>query len=72
MSEKEIIIKLIENDGSSWTDLADELEFKKLTISKNLDSLTNKGIVKYYYIKGKYIINDKMLKTWLEIKKEQK
>lgn len=70
-SEKEIIIKLIENNGSSWTDLVDELEFTKPTISKYLDSLTNKGIVEYDYMEGKYIISDKMLKTWLEIKKEQ-
>ena len=71
VSEKEIIITLVENDGSSWTNLADELEFTKPTISKYLDSLTNKGIVEYDYMEGKYIISDKMLKTWLEIKKEQ-
>ena len=70
-SEKEIIIELFENNGCDWTSLIKQLKYTKPTISKYLDSLTNKGIVDYDYKEGKYIISDNMLKTWLKIKYEQ-
>ncbi len=70
-SEREIVIHLVENDGCDWTKLINELEYTKPTISKYLDSLTNKGIVEYDYKNGKYIISDKMLKTWLTTKYKQ-
>lgn len=70
-SEKEIIIKLLESNGCDWTTLIKELKYTKPTISKYLDSLTNKGIVEYDYNHGKYVISDNMLKTWLKIKYEQ-
>lgn len=69
-AEREIIINLIENDGLSWNSLFEELPYSKPTISKYLDSLSNKGIVEYDFNR-KYIISDEMLKTWLKVKYEQ-
>ena len=71
VTEREIVIQLVENNGCDWTSLIKNLKYTKPTISKYLDSLTNKGIVEYDYIEGKYIICDKMLKTWLKIKNQQ-
>ena len=70
VQEREIILTLIENDGANWTLLLNELNYSKPTISKYLDSLSNKGIIEYDFNK-KYIISDKMLKTWLKTKYEQ-
>lgn len=67
-TEKEIIIKLMENNGSNWTGLTEELNYTKPTVTKYIDSLTNKGIIEYDYNEGKYDICDNMLKTWLKIK----
>ena len=70
-SEKEIVILLAENNGCGWKKLISELSFTKPTISKYLDSLSNKGIVEYDFNNGEYIISDNMLKLWLAVKYEQ-
>ena len=70
-SEKEIVILLVQHNGCGWSDLVNELSFSKPTVSKYLDSLSNKGIVEYDFNNGVYIISDNMLKLWLSIKYEQ-
>jgi len=41
--------------------------YAKSTITKYVDSLLNKGVIEHTY-KKEYVLSDKMLKTWLEIK----
>ena len=65
--EKEMIIYMVENDHVTWPILKKELNYAKSTITKYIDSLLNKGIIEHTYNK-EYILSDKMLKTWLEIK----
>lgn len=65
--EKEIIVYMVEHENVTWTILKEELNYAKSTITKYVDSLLNKGIIEYTFDK-KYVITDKMLKTWLEIK----
>ncbi len=65
--EKEIIIYLVENEHVTWSILNKELDYAKSTITKYVDSLLNKGVIEHTY-KKEYILSDKMLKTWLEIK----
>lgn len=67
--EKNIIILLVENDKLSWNELLNALSYSKATLTKYIDSLNNKGIVKYTYDK-QYSLNDQMLRTWLIHKKE--
>ncbi len=67
--EKEIIIFMVENEPVTWALLYNELNYAKSTITKYIDSLLNKGIIEHTFDK-KYILSDKMLKTWLEIKYE--
>ena len=61
-NEREIVILLNENNGANWTTLKNSLPYSTPTISKYLDSLSNKGIVDYDFNK-KYVISDNMLKT---------
>lgn len=65
--EKEMIIYMVENDHVTWPLLKKELNYAKSTITKYIDLLLNKGIIERTYNK-EYILSDKMLKTWLEIK----
>lgn len=65
--EKEMIVYMVEHEYATWPILKEELGYAKSTITKYIDSLLNKGIIEYTYDK-KYIITDKMLKMWLEIK----
>ena len=65
--EKEIFIYMVENNHVTWSILKKELNYAKSTITKYIDSLLNKGIIEHTYNK-EYILSDKMLKTWLEIK----
>jgi len=67
--EKEIIIFLVENENVTWSLLNEEFKYAKSTITKYLNSLLNKGVIEHTFDK-KYILSDKMLKTWLEIKYE--
>ena len=68
--EKEIIVFMVENDNVNWSSLNKNLPYAKSTITKYIDSLLNKGIIDYNF-KKEYVLSDKMLKTWLEIKYEQ-
>ena len=67
--EKEIIIFMVENQHVTWSLLNNNLNYAKSTITKYLDSLLNKGIIEHTYNK-EYVLSDKMIKTWLEIKYE--
>lgn len=67
--EKEMIIFMVENEHVNWSLLARELNYSKSTITKYVDSLLNKGIIEHTFNK-EYVLSDKMLKTWLEIKYE--
>ena len=65
--EKEIIIFMVENKNVTWSMLNNEMIYAKSTITKYIDSLLNKGIIEHTFNK-EYVLSDKMLKTWLEIK----
>ncbi len=67
-SEKSIIISLVENNSLSLKEIQSQSNLSKTTILKYLDSLSNKGIIKY--LNKNYSLNDEMLKTWLKYKKE--
>lgn len=67
--EKEMIIFMVENEHVTWSLLNNELDYAKSTITKYIDSLLNKGIIEHTFNK-EYILSDKMLKTWLEVKYE--
>jgi len=66
--EKKIIITIMENDQTTWNILDSKTDFSTSTINKYLNSLQNKGIVSY---KNKlYILEDQMIKAWLEHEKQ--
>lgn len=67
--EKEMIIFMVEHEHVNWSLLNAEMEYAKSTITKYVDSLLNKGIIEHTFDK-EYVLSDKMLKTWLEIKFE--
>ena len=66
--EKEIVIKLIENDTLTWTLLENKISFSKPTLNKYLTSLEDKGIV--VYKNKEYYVEDKMLIRWLKHEKQ--
>lgn len=66
--EKNIIELLMQHDNLSWKDLSEKLPYSKNTIIKYVDVLVNRGLINHYM--DEYSINDMMLKTWLENKKE--
>lgn len=66
--EKNIIELLMQYDNLSWKDLSEKLPYSKNTIIKYVDVLVNRGLINHYM--DEYSINDMMLKTWLENKKE--
>jgi len=66
--EKKIIITIMENDETTWNTIDSKTDFSTSTINKYLNSLQNKGIVSY---KNKlYLLEDQMIKAWLEHEKE--
>lgn len=67
-NEKEIIILLVENNKLTWTNLNNKVSFSNATLNKYLNNLSNKGFVKYE--NKYYLIEDKMLKTWLKHQKK--
>ena len=66
--EKEIVLKLIENDTLTWTLLENKISFSKPTLNKYLTSLEDKGIV--VYKNNEYYVEDKMLIRWLKHEKQ--
>ena len=67
--EKEILITIVESDEKvNWKYLTKKLDYSTTTLSKYLDSLNNKGIIKYYV--NEYVLSDIMLERWLKIKYE--
>ena len=67
--EKEILISIVESDEKvNWKYLTKKLDYSTTTLSKYLDSLNNKGIIKYYV--NEYVLSDIMLERWLKIKYE--
>jgi len=67
--EKDFIIYLLEHDGSKRSDLNKELGYAKSSISRFIDSLSNKGIIEFNH-EQKFVLADKMLGLWLKIKYE--
>ena len=63
--EKDFIIYLLEHDGATRSELDSQFDYSKSSITRFIDSLTNKGIIEF---DGKFVLVDKMLKLWLEIK----
>ncbi|RAP47855.1 MAG: ATPase [Methanosphaera sp. rholeuAM6] len=67
-NEKEIIKLLIDKKQLSWTELMNETGYSKATVSKYISLLNNKGIIEFS--NKKYVLTDKMLKTWLKNKEK--
>ena len=67
--EKNIVKILTDNDYLTWNELLDRTNYSKSTLSKYIESLNNKAIIKYTK-DNTYSLNDMMLKTWLKHKKE--
>lgn len=65
--EKEIILLLLKYENLNWTKLLDLTDYSRATLTKYIDSLSNKGIIEYT-IDKQYKIVDNMLKMWLKIK----
>jgi hypothetical protein len=65
--EKDFIIYLLENNGASRSDLDNEMGYSKSSVSRFIDSLSNKGIIEFNKDK-KFVLADKMLARWLKIK----
>lgn len=67
--EKTIIKLIVDNDSLSFKELLSMTKYSSTTLSKYLEQLNNKSLVKYNR-NNDYVINDSMLKSWLENKKE--
>ncbi len=67
--EKEIMIQIAENGPQSWSELEKSVEFSRMTFTKYLDVLKNRGIVTFG-AESKYEIADRMLEGWIKHKKE--
>ena len=67
--EKSIVKILTDNDNLTWNELLEHSNYSKSTLTKYINSLNNKAIIKYTNEK-RYCLNDQMLKTWLKYKKE--
>lgn len=64
--EKKFIIYLLESDGANRFNLDKNLGYAKSSISRFIDSLSNKGIIEFNG--EKFILADKMLERWLKTK----
>lgn len=67
--EKTIIKILVDEEQLTWNELLKKTGYSKSTLTKYIDSLNNKAVLKYSHEKT-YTLNDQMLKTWLKHKKE--
>jgi len=67
--EKTIIKILTDDNELTWNELLKKTGYSKSTLTKYIDSLNNKAILKYTH-QNMYALNDKMLETWLKYKKE--
>lgn len=67
--EKDFILFLLENDGSTRSMLDKQLGYSKSSITRFIDSLSNQGIIEFRFDK-KFVLADKMLEFWLNIKLE--
>ncbi len=67
--EKDFIIYLLEHNGAVRSEIDKELKYSKSSITRFIDSLSNKGIIESGWDK-KFVLADKMLETWLKIKHE--
>lgn len=67
--EKNLVKLIVDNDSLSFKELLSMTKYSSTTLSKYLEQLNNKSIVKYTKNKD-YVINDSMLKSWLKNKKE--
>lgn len=67
--EKDIMISIAQNGPQSWSELEKSVEFSRMTFTKYLDILKNKGLVTFGQ-GSKYKIADRMLEGWIKHKKE--
>lgn len=67
--EKNIVKLLTDFDNLTWNELLEKTGYSKSTLTKYIESLNNKAIIKYNHDRT-YSLNDSMLKTWLKHKKE--
>ncbi|MDD6256597.1 MAG: AAA family ATPase [Methanobrevibacter boviskoreani] len=67
--EKTIIKLIVDNDSLSFKELLTMTKYSSTTLSKYLEQLNNKSLLKYNR-DNDYVINDSMLKSWLKNKKE--
>ena len=58
----------MENEESTWNTINTKTDYSSSTINKYLNSLQNRGIVSYN--DKLYLLEDQMLKVWLEYEKE--
>lgn len=66
--EKKLIITIIKNDEATWKLINEKTDYSTSTINKYLNSLQNKGIISYK--DNLYLLEDQMIKAWLEHEKE--
>ncbi|AGN16737.1 ATP-binding protein [Methanobrevibacter sp. AbM4] len=69
--EKTIIKLIVDNDSLSFKELLTMTKYSSTTLSKYLEQLNNKSLLKYNR-DNDYVINDSMLKSWLKNKKRPK
>lgn len=67
--EKDILISLAQNGPQSWSELEKSVEFSRMTFTKYLDILKNKGLVAFGG-GSKYEIADRMMEGWIRHKNE--
>ena len=54
--EKNIVKLLTDNDSLTWNELLDKTKYSKSTLTKYIDSLNNKAIIKYNHNKTMTIL----------------
>lgn len=67
--EKNLVKLIVDNGSLSFKELLSMTEYSTTTLSKYLEQLNNKSLLRYTRNKD-YVINDPMLESWLKNKKE--
>jgi len=67
--EKKLLISLVKSGPQKWSQLLENVDLSRNTLSKYLDILKNKGIITFNDTAG-YQIADSMLSSWIKQKKE--
>ena len=67
--EKNLVKLIVDNGSLSFKELLSMTKYSTTTLSKYLEQLNNKSLLRYTRNKD-YVINDPMLESWLKNKKE--